>query len=65
MPITYLTPKAQPCGTELRRLEDVPLKTRQAALHRLMAQGQITPEESEALLDLIVDPGDCSTRLAA
>ncbi len=65
MPITYLTPKAQPCGTTLARLSDVPLAKRQAALHKLMAQGLVSAEESEALLDLVIDPGDHSTRVAA
>ncbi len=64
--LSYLTPpKAQPVGTTLVRLDSIPLKDRQAALHKLMSQGAITAEESEALLDLIVDPGDHSTRIAA
>lgn len=65
MPIHYLTPKPSPTGDQLVRLDTVPLKDRQHALHQLMAQGHITAEESEALLDLIIDPGDHSTRVAA
>ncbi len=64
--LSYLTPpKPNPTGSQLVRLDTVPLKDRQAALHKLMSQGAITAEECESLLDLVVDPGDHSTRIAA
>jgi len=62
---TPTTPTPTPVGNTLIRLADIPLKQRQQALHKLLAQHAITPEETEQLLDLILDPGHHSTRIAA
>ena len=61
----HYLPKPQPVGVRLAKLDDVPMKERQSALHRLLASGQINAAEAEALLDLIIDPGHHSTRIAA
>ncbi len=65
MPINYLTPKAEPTGNQLIRLEDVPLADRLAALHRIMARDNLSGEEAATMLDLCLDPGDTSARIAA
>lgn len=64
MKLAYL-PKPNPTGTELVRLDTVPLEDRQAALHECIAKGDITLDEVEGLLEFICNPGDHSTRVAA
>lgn len=58
-----ITPKPQPCGSKLVRLRDVPLRLRQRAYHKLVRD--LSPDEAETLLDLIIDPGDKGGRIAA
>ena len=65
MPINYLTPKADPTGSTLVRLADVPLTDRLAALHHIMVRDTLTAEEAQTMLDMCLDPGDLSTRIAA
>ncbi len=65
MPIKYLTPKTEPVGTTLVRLIDVPLEDRLHALHRIMARDNLTGEEAQTILDMCLDPGDLSARIAA
>jgi hypothetical protein len=65
MPRISTVPKPQPCGTKLVRLRDVPLAERQRAYHHLVRTSVVSPEEAEALLDLIIDPGDKGGRVAA
>ncbi len=65
MHTNYLIPKVEPTGNQLVRLEDVPLKDRLEALHRIMARDNLTGEEAQVILDLCLDPGDASARIAA
>ncbi len=65
MHTNYLTPKAEPTGSTLVRLQDVPLADRLAALHRIMARDNLSGDEAATMLDLCLDPGDASARIAA
>ena len=65
MPLNYLTPKVEPTGNQLARLADVPLEQRLAALHHIMVKDTLTAEEAQTMLDMCLDPGDLSTRIAA
>lgn len=56
-------PKADPVGSTLVRLADVPLDVRMLAAERCMAEAS-TDEEVARLFELVYDPGDCGGRVS-
>jgi hypothetical protein len=64
-PQPHLTEKTYPTGNTLVRLADITLQARLEAIHHMMRHQQLTDDEAVVMLDLCIDPGDCSCRIAA
>ena len=58
-------PLVRPCGNVLIRLADVPLERRLRAMQEIAKREGLSPEDAYQLLDLVLDPGDASGRVAA
>ena len=62
---TTTTPQTPPgVGTTLIRLANIPLADRLKAIHTLMANQPLSPEDAQTMLALALDPGDASGRIA-
>jgi hypothetical protein len=64
-PLTHMHAKPNPTGNTLVRLADITLEARLDAIHHMMKHRQLTDDEAVVILDLCIDPGDCSCRIAA
>ena len=64
MPTTATTQTPPGVGTTLIRLANIPLTDRLKAIHTLMANQPLSPEDAQTMLALALDPGDASGRIA-
>ena len=64
MPTTTTTQTPPGVGTTLIRLANIPLTDRLKAIHTLMTNQPLSPEDAQTMLALALDPGDASGRIA-
>lgn len=65
MPEARIRTLVEPTGTKLVRLRELPLEERTKGYAKLVRNGDLTPEEAERLLTVVIDPGDVGGRIAA